>query len=117
MKTIHTFIPGQVYEALNSRANGGIRIYRVERQRGGGFGGNVIKLFSRYVVPLFNKYILPSAKENLVSFTNDMLQGASLKSALKKNSRSLAKDIVGKIAKPQSGGNFKRRSKVVLYFL
>lgn len=117
MKETHTFNNADYYTALSNRANGGIRIYRVARQRGGSFGGNVVKLFSKYVVPLFNRYILPSAKDNLVSFANDMLDGASFKSAVKKNSKSFAKDVVSNLQKPQTGGRRRKRNRVINFNL
>lgn len=107
MKSVHIFNNNQYYDALNNRADGGIQIYRVDRQRGGSFS-NVVRIFSKYVVPLFNKYVLPHAQKTLVATASDMIEGASLKTALKKNSKLLAKNIVaGFVKNPNQSGTGK----------
>lgn len=111
MKVLHTFDNSHYYPALSGRANGGIQIYRVDRQRGGSISG-VVRIFSKYVVPLFNRYILPHAQKSLVTTATDMLEGASLKSALKKNSKVLAKNILSGIQNPSQSGSGRKRVKV-----
>lgn len=115
MQELHTFDNQQYYHALNNQAVGNIQIYRVERQRGGSFS-NVARLFSKYVIPLINRYIIPHARQSLVTTASDMLEGASLKSALKKNSKTLAQNILTGISNQQKGGAAKKRSKKVFNF-
>lgn len=120
MKSPHLFSEHDVYHALNERIHGSTPVYRVIRQRGAGFG-TVIRLFTRYAIPLIQRYIIPNAKQSLVSTVSDVIEGGSIKSSLKKNSKVFMKNVATDIVRSvQKGGKrpLKRVSKSgVLYLL